>query len=158
MAPLTGELFDVAVWGPALEKYGTVVHLSVALYGADAQILYGPMPATPLCEVLDEHGQDAGGFAECARACLAQSIDSRPAVIVTRSSLAAVGVALLLNGEIVGALVAGYALVTVCESLAISRLARQSSTIFPGTVSCSDATTGPPAAPDPARRAPADIG
>lgn len=131
MGQPTNGLFDIAVWGPALEKYGAVVQLSVALYGADEQIVCGPMPATPIVAVFQEHGYDPGVFAECVRECLAQPNNNRPAVVVTPASgLAVVGVSLLLDGHIVGAVVAGYALVNFCESVAIARLAREAGTPF----------------------------
>ena len=123
--------FDTSVWCPALEKYGVVVELSVALYGADAQIVCGPVPATPIVAAFQEHGYDPGVFAECVRDCLAQPGDSRPPVVVNSpSGLAVVGVSLLRDGQIVGALVAGYALNNFCESIAIERLARRSGAPF----------------------------
>ena len=124
-------VFDIAVWAPALEKFGAVTHLSVALYGADEQIVCGPMPATPFFAALQEYGYEPGLFAECVRACLVQPSDNRPPVVITHSSgLAVVGVSLLRDGHVVGAVVAGYALVTCCESVAIARLARESGTPF----------------------------
>lgn len=124
-------VFDIAVWAPALEKFGAVAHLSVALYGADEQIVCGPMPATPLFAAFQEHGYEPGVFAECVRACLVQPSDNRPPVVTTHSSgLAVVGVSLLHDGHVVGAVVAGYALVTFCESVAIARIARESGTPF----------------------------
>ena len=70
-------------------------------------------------------------FAECVRACLVQPSDNRPPVVITHSSgLAVVGVSLLRDGHVVGAVVAGYALVTFCESVAIARIARKSGTPF----------------------------
>jgi signal transduction histidine kinase/CheY-like chemotaxis protein len=125
MAEPTGTTFDTLAWCQALETYGAVTHLSAAVYGADEEIGCGLMPRTPLVAAFDEHGCDPGLFAECVRKCLAQSIDNRPPVIVTRSGLAVVGVSLLLDGHIVGAVVAGYALITFCESVAIARLARE---------------------------------
>jgi signal transduction histidine kinase/ActR/RegA family two-component response regulator len=125
-------LFDITVWGPALEKYGAMTQLSVALYGADEQLICGPVPATTIVSLFAEHGYDPGVFAECARKCLAQSGDDRPPVVVTSPScLAAVGVSLLLDGRVVGAAVAGYAFVSFCESVAISRLARETGMAFP---------------------------
>ena len=127
----TDSLFDIAVWGGALEKYGSVAQLSVALYGADAQQICGPMPATPVVALFREHGYDPGVFADCARQCLAQPNDIRPPIVVTASSgLAAVGVSLLLDGHIVGAVVAGYVFVNFCDSVAIARLARESGIPF----------------------------
>ena len=127
----TDTVFDIAVWTPALEKFGAVTHLSVALYGADGRIVCGPVPATPIVALLEEHGYDPGVFAECVRECLEQHSDNRPPVIVAPSSgLAVVGVSLLLDGHIVGAVVAGYALATFCEPGAIARLARESGVLF----------------------------
>ena len=131
MARPIDTLFDISVWYPALEKYGVVVELSVALYGADAQIVCGPVPATPIVAAFQEHGYDPGVFAECVRDCLAQPGDSRPPVVVNSpSGLAVVGVSLLRDGQIVGALVAGYALINFCESVVIARLARESGAPF----------------------------
>ena len=118
-------VFDVAVWQPALEKFGAVTHLSVALYGADGQIVCGPVPATPLFSVFAQHGYDPGVYAECVRTCLAQTIRRPPVIIAPQHGLAVVGTSLMLGDEIVGAAVAGYALVEFCESAAIERLARQ---------------------------------
>jgi signal transduction histidine kinase/ActR/RegA family two-component response regulator len=124
-------LFDISVWGPALEKYGAVAQLSVALYDADAQIVCEPMPATPIVSVFQAHGYDPGVFAECVRECLAQPIDNRQAVVVALpSGMAVVGVSLVLGRHIVGAVVGGYALVSFCESVAIARLARETGAPF----------------------------
>lgn len=123
--------FDLGAWSAALDKFGAVTHLSVSLYGADGQILGAPSPVTPLYAVFQEHGYDPGVFAECVGQCLAQSVDHRPAVIVTRpSGLAVVGTSLLIDGAIVGAAVAGYAVIDFCESVAVARLARDGGVPF----------------------------
>jgi signal transduction histidine kinase/ActR/RegA family two-component response regulator len=122
----TGDrLFDVDVWAAALEKYGAVTHLTVALYDQGGQIVCGPAPATPLYDLLHQDGYDPGLLAECVGRCLAQT-EERPAVTVSRShGLAVVGTSLMLDGEIVGAAAAGYALIDFSQSADIERLARQ---------------------------------
>jgi signal transduction histidine kinase/CheY-like chemotaxis protein len=124
-------LFDLDVWQPALAKSGAVIQMSVSLFGADAERICGPTPITPIVALFEEHGFEPAVAAECLQACLAQLPDYRPPIIVaTSSGLALVGVSLLLDGEIVGALIAGYAPVRFCESVGISRLARETGTPF----------------------------
>ncbi len=125
------ETFDLDAWGPALEKFGAVTQLSVALYNRDGQIVSAAAPSTPIAGLFEVHGYDPGCFAECARTCLEQPLDRRPAVVVTEpSGLGVVGVSLQLDGTIVGAAVAGYAVITFPDSVALARLARESGTPF----------------------------
>jgi signal transduction histidine kinase/ActR/RegA family two-component response regulator len=131
MGKSADSLFDVSVWIPALEKFGAVTQLSVALYGVDERVVCGPAPETPLLAAFQRCGYDPGVFAECVRQCLAQPVDSRSPVVVTPpSGLGVVGVSLLLDGRIVGAVVAGYALIGFSESVAIARLAREAGMPF----------------------------
>jgi signal transduction histidine kinase/CheY-like chemotaxis protein len=118
-------LFDGAVWTPALQTYGAVTHLSVGVFNVDNSIAIGPVPSTPLVDVFARHGYDHGLFTDCVRQCLAQAPGSRTVVIASSAGLAVVGTPLILEGAIVGAAVAGCALLDFAQTLLIERLARQ---------------------------------
>jgi signal transduction histidine kinase len=125
MASDRATLFEVAVWQPALEKFGAVARLTVSLYAADGQLAMAPVPETPLFQLFAAHGFDPGIVGECARACLAQTT-ARPAVIVSpEHGLAAVGTSIMFEDRTIGAAVAGFALLDFCERVAIERLARR---------------------------------
>ena len=131
MDPAETALFDLELWQPALTKYGAVVQMSVSLFGVDEQIVCGPIPITPIVGLFEAHGHKPDACDECVRACLAQAIDDRPPVVIALpSGLAVVGVSILSDGRIVGALIAGYAPVTFCESWGIARLARETGAPF----------------------------
>jgi len=117
-------LFNVDVWKPALERYGAVTHLTVILYDINGQIVGGPAPSSPLFAVFEKYDYDPGIFSDCAHKCVTSP--TNPTVFVTPSyGLAVVSTPLVLEGAIVGAAVAGYALIDFTQSSAIQGLARQ---------------------------------
>ena len=118
-------LFDIAVWTPALQTYGAVTHLSVEVFNADHALAVGPAPSTPFVDLFERHDYDHAPFTDCARQCLAQAPGSRTVVVASSAALAVVGTSLILEGAIVGAAVAGYALLDFPQTLLIERLARQ---------------------------------
>jgi signal transduction histidine kinase/ActR/RegA family two-component response regulator len=131
VAAASEELFDAAVWAPALQKYGAVTHLTVALFDQDGKAVREPVPPTPLFSALARPGFDPGAFAECAGRCLAQAAE-RPAVVMAPAyGLAVVGTSLSREGVVVGAAVAGYALIDFPSAAGIERLARAANLSFP---------------------------
>ena len=118
-------VFDSAVWTPALQTFGAVTHLTVEVFDTDSALAAGPAPSTPLFDVFERGGYDPGLFTDCVRQCLAQSADNRTVIIASSGGLAVVGTSLILEGAIVGAAVAGHALLDFPQTLVIERLARQ---------------------------------
>src|SRR5256712_6903826 len=124
MARIDDALFSDVVWQQALEKFAAVTRLTVVVYGVDEAVVSGPIHLTPLFALFQKAGYEPGIFAECGRRCLAQALD-RPAISLASSyGLAVVGTSLVLEGEVVGAAVAGYTVVDFCHPSAVERLAR----------------------------------
>ena len=114
----------------ALESYASSSHLTVKLFDAEARVVLGPVHPTPLFQLFEERKYVPGLFAECARHCLSQT-GSRPVVIVSQSyGLSVVGTSLALEGEIVGAAIAGFALLNFSQASEIHVLARDSGIRF----------------------------
>jgi signal transduction histidine kinase len=123
-------LFSSGLWMRALESYASSAHLTVKLFDAEARVVLGPVHPTPLYQLFEDRKYVPGLFAECARQCLAQT-GSRPVVIVSQTNgLSVVGTSLALEGEIVGAAVAGFALLDFSQASEIHVLARDSGIRF----------------------------
>ncbi|MBV9396957.1 MAG: PocR ligand-binding domain-containing protein [Bryobacterales bacterium] len=124
-------LFASELWNRALESYGNAAHLTMKLFDSDAHVIFGPIHPTPLFQLFAEtNGYDPGMFGECARRCVAQTND-RPAVIVSEFyGLSVIGTSLMLDGEMVGAAVGGYAFVDFSQLSEVQRLARNSGISF----------------------------
>ncbi|HEX5431268.1 MAG TPA: ATP-binding protein [Bryobacteraceae bacterium] len=124
-------LFGSGLWERALESYAAAAHLTVELFGRDGRLVLGPVHSTPLFQLFAQTNRyDPGIFAECARRCLTQT-DGRPAVVVSQiHGLSVIGTSLALEGEVVGAVVGGYAFVDFSQLSEIQWLARNSGIAF----------------------------
>jgi signal transduction histidine kinase len=123
-------LFSSDLWIQALESYAGSTHLTVRLFDGAGRVVLGPLHPTPLFQLFEERKYVTGLFAECVRQCLAQT-GSRPVVILSQTSgLSVVGTSLQLEGEIVGAAVAGFALLNFSQASEIQILARDSGIRF----------------------------
>ena len=123
-------LFTSDLWRTALDKYAEATGLTVELFGVNAQVVLASVHATALVALFREFGFEPGLFAECARRCLSQT-SARPAVAVAEShGLTVVGTSLVLEGEIVGAAVAGYALAGFSNVPGVQRLAESAGAPF----------------------------
>ena len=116
-------VFDADTWTRALERYGAVTRLTAWVYDRDHRLVCGPRPSTPLFRFFETHGFEPEILAGCVRQSLTPS-PGQPDVTIARSfGLAVVGTPLRLDGRIIGAAVAGYALVDFCQASAIESLA-----------------------------------
>jgi signal transduction histidine kinase len=103
-------LFGSDLWKPALDKYAEATGLSVELFDIDGRGVLGSTHLSPLVALFREFGFEPNLFAECARRCVSQTAH-RPAIATDEAhGLTVIGTSLVLEGEIVGAAVAGYAL------------------------------------------------
>lgn len=124
------KLFGSDLWKPVLDKYAKATGLSVELFGIDGQVVLNSTHATPLVALFREFGFDPGLFAECACRCVQQTTD-RPAVAIDEShGLTVVGASLVLEGGIVGAAVAGYALARFSNVTLVRRWAESTGIPF----------------------------
>ena len=116
-------LFDAEVWERALDRYGAVTRLTAAVYDRDHRLVCGPRPSTPLYNFFETHAFTPAILADCVRQSLMAPGDQTGITIARSLGLAVVGTPLRLDGQIVGAAVAGYALVDFCQASAIESLA-----------------------------------
>ena len=132
MNPADDVLFNHDVWRPAIEKFAAATRLTVSVHAAGGRLACGPVFPTPLFDLLAAHGYAPGIFEACVRRCLAQT-GARPAVaLVPAFGLAVVGTSLALDGRIVGAAVAGYALADFSQRSEIEQLAHVAGIPFAG--------------------------
>lgn len=123
-------IFESGLWRPALESYARAAQMSVQLFDAGGRVVLGPVNPTPIFQLFAEKGYDPGLFAKCARRCLAQAAD-RPAVLVSEFyGLTVIGTSLVLDGELVGAAVGGYAFVDFSQISEVQILARDAGINF----------------------------
>jgi len=122
--------FNSDVWMPALERYGLVTHLTVKLFDAETRAVFGPVHLTPFFQFFEERGYDPGMFSECARRCVAQGREGSAVVVSEYFGLTVIGASLELEGQIVGAAVAGYAFVDFSQMSEVQRLARNAGVRF----------------------------
>lgn len=123
-------LFDTGTWQRALDQYGAVTGLTTLVFDRDRRLVCGPRPPTPLFDLLGAHGFIPTTLADCIRDSLAPSA-AHPDVTTAHSfGMAVVGASLRLHGHIVGAAVAGYALIDPCQASAMELLAQRAGLPF----------------------------
>jgi two-component system, sensor histidine kinase len=128
---LDARLFEPdASWTQALEKYGAATRLTVDLYGRDERLLLGRVHTTPLFELLASGHHVASMFTACVQRCLTQPAGASTIVVEHRHGFALIGSSLTLNGEVVAAAVAGYALTSFPDEHTVRRLANECSVPF----------------------------
>lgn len=130
MLESSDNLFDPGVWKPALEKYAAVTRLLVHVYDAEGQPVEPWAASNPLAALFKERPYDPGLFEQCGRRCLVRRKIREPIIVEGSHGLAVVGTSLVLDGEVVGAAVAGYVLVDFTQVYGMHRLAAESGVSF----------------------------
>jgi signal transduction histidine kinase/CheY-like chemotaxis protein len=101
------------------------------VYGIDeTPVCCPPIPSTPLAAIFEEYVYEPGIFLGCARQCLGQATSRQAIDVDAEYGLAVVGTSLMLEGTIIGAAVAGYALIDFTQVSTIDRLARRAGIPF----------------------------
>lgn len=118
------DLFSSDLWAPALNKYAEATGLTVELYSSDARLVLSSSRLTPLVALFREFGFDPGLFEQCAGRCVRQMTDRHAIAVAEGHGLTVVGTSLVLEGAVVGAAVAGYALSGFSQVPSVQRWAR----------------------------------
>jgi signal transduction histidine kinase/CheY-like chemotaxis protein len=123
-------LFGSTLWQSVLEKYSAVTGLTVELFDNQGRVVLRPGRSTPLYGLLHEGQADNGLLGRCAAQALKQT-GLRPAIIeVDTHGLLAVSASLVLEGEVVGAAVAGYAISRFPQVAAVQKWAHAAGVPF----------------------------
>lgn len=123
-------LFGSDLWKPALDKYALATGLTVELFCLEGRIGLGSAHLAPFVALFREYGFEPGLFAECARRCLDQTHLRPPIVVHEAHGLNVIGTSLVLDGTVVGAAVAGYALGGFLQVATVRRWAESSGIPF----------------------------
>jgi signal transduction histidine kinase/CheY-like chemotaxis protein len=118
MVPLES-LLQSEAWTQALDKYASATRLTAAVYDRSHDLILGPVRSTALFKAACGSGQTM--LLECVGRCLEH--DEPTPVIVERSGIAVVGSRLAVEGDAVGAVVAGYALTAFPAETAVRQFA-----------------------------------
>lgn len=123
-------IFGSEFWKTALENFADATGLTVNLFDADGSVVIGPVGSDKLFQLFRNSGYEPELFAECARRCLRQSQDRAAIKLVQKHGLGVVGTSLILEGNVIGAAVAGYAFTDFVRMSDARSLARQSRVEF----------------------------
>jgi hypothetical protein len=128
MLPSDPNVFQTPAGKLALEKYAAVTRLSIRVYDRQRQKIAEQRGSNRLFELFA--GREPRMVSECLEGCFAQPDRTARVCLEQEHGLAAVGVPLILDGEVVCASIAGYALTGHIDQLQLHRLARESGLSF----------------------------
>jgi signal transduction histidine kinase/ActR/RegA family two-component response regulator len=125
MLPLD-RLLRTETWTRALDKYGAATRLTAVLYSHSLERVLDPIHPAPVFQAAG--GADHPLFIECARRCLADPVS---VLTVERFGIGVIGTRVVVDGECVGAVVAGYAVTAFPAETAVRRFALEGRVPFP---------------------------